>query len=136
MRVLAVDYGKKRCGIAVTDEMQMIASGLTTVDNALLLNYLKEYTTKYKVEAIVFGQPKFMDGQAMELEQDILAFIEKMTLVLPTLHVVRIDERFTSKMAMASMVAGGLKKKDRNNKALLDEVSATIILQSYLETKR
>ncbi|MES2629545.1 MAG: Holliday junction resolvase RuvX [Bacteroidota bacterium] len=135
MKLLALDYGQKRTGVAVTDDMQIIASGLKTVETPTLLVFLKEYLAKNKVETIVIGQPKYMDGKMMDVEQHIIAFIEKLKAQHPDVPVERVDERFTSKMAMQTMIDGGLKKKDRGNKALVDEISATLILQSYMESR-
>jgi len=133
-RILAVDYGTKRTGIAVTDEMQIIASGLTTVDTKELLEFLKNYTTKEKVEKIVVGLPKQMDNTASESEVYIQKFLIQLAKAIPNIPVDRVDERFTSKMAFQSMIDSGLKKKQRKNKALIDEISATLILQSYLSS--
>ena len=132
-RILALDYGKVRTGIAVTDELQLIASGLTTVATKELPAFLKEYLAKEKVACIVLGEPKQMDGSASESEQFILPFVEKLKRWYPEISVVRQDERFTSKMAVQAMIAAGTKKKKRQNKALIDEISATLILQSYLD---
>tara|TARA_R110002111_G_scaffold143818_2_gene209989 strand:- start:20893 stop:21309 length:417 start_codon:yes stop_codon:yes gene_type:complete len=133
-RILAIDYGTKRTGIAVTDEMQIIASGLTTVDTKELLEFLKNYTTKEKVEKIVVGLPKQMDNTASESEMYIQKFLIQLAKAIPNIPVDRVDERFTSKMAFQSMIDSGLKKKQRKNKALIDEISATLILQSYLSS--
>ncbi|WP_282031491.1 Holliday junction resolvase RuvX [Winogradskyella eximia] len=133
-RILAIDYGTKRTGIAVTDEMQIIASGLTTVDTKELLEFLKNYTTKEKVEKIVVGLPKQMDNTASESEVFIQKFLIQLAKAIPNIPVDRVDERFTSKMAFQSMIDSGLKKKQRKNKALIDEISATLILQSYLSS--
>jgi len=132
-RILALDYGKVRTGIAVTDELQLIASGLTTVPTKELATFLKKYLSKEKVECIVLGEPKQMDGTVSESEKLILPFVEKLKRWYPTITVVRQDERFTSKMAVQSMVSAGMKKKKRQNKALVDEISAILILQSYLD---
>ena len=134
-RILAIDFGLKRTGIAVTDELQIIASGLTTVPTEDLISFLKEYISKENVELFIVGKPKQMDNTDSESEQLILPFLEKLTKEIPTVPVQRIDERFTSKMAFQTMIDGGLKKKQRRNKALVDEISATIILQSYLYNK-
>ena len=131
-RVMALDYGEKRTGIAVTDELQMIASGLTTVDTTSLLNFLENYFKKEKVETVVVGEPKQKDNSASQSEVFIGEFLKKFTEKFPEMKLVRVDERFTSKMAFQTMIDSGLKKKKRQNKALVDEVSATIILQSYL----
>lgn len=134
-RLLAIDYGTKRTGIAVTDEFQIIASGLTTVDTKELLAFLKDYTTKEKVELFVIGEPKQMNNEVSESEADILPFIEKLKKAIPDIPIARVDERFTSKMAFQTMIDSGLKKNQRKNKALVDEISATIILQSYMSSK-
>jgi putative Holliday junction resolvase len=131
-RVLAIDFGKKRTGIAVTDELQIIASGLTTVNTVDLLSFLKEYTSKEKVELFIVGQPKQMDNSDSESEALMLPFIQKIEKLFPQIPIKRIDERFTSKMAFQTMIDSGMKKKQRRNKAMVDEISATIILQSFL----
>ena len=131
-RILAIDYGKKRTGIAVTDEMQLIASGLTTVRTHDLINFLKEYVTKENVELFLVGEPKQMNNEASESEVLIQEFIRLLTKAIPSIPIKRVDERFTSKMAFQTMIDSGLKKKQRQNKSLIDEISATIILQSYL----
>ncbi|RXG16142.1 putative Holliday junction resolvase [Leeuwenhoekiella aestuarii] len=130
-RILALDFGTKRTGIAVTDELQLIASGLTTVNTKELLAFLKDYFAKESVELILLGEPKRLNNIASDVEVDIAKFRESLEKIT-TIPIERIDERFTSKMAAQSMLDGGLKKKKRKNKALLDEISATIILQSYL----
>lgn len=131
-RILAIDYGKKRIGIAVTDELQLIASGLTTIDTAICFSFLKDYFEKENVELILVGEPKQMDNTPSESEVLIKPFIEKLKIQFPNIEIKRVDERFTSKMAFQTMIDSGLKKKQRQNKALIDEISATIILQSYL----
>lgn len=131
-RIIALDYGTKRTGIAVTDELQMIASGLTTVPTADLLVFLKKYFSEEKVELVLLGEPKQMDNTASQSEVGIQEFLKKFTQAFPQMKLERVDERFTSKMAFQSMIDSGLKKKQRRNKALVDEISATIILQSYL----
>ena len=134
-RILAIDYGTKRTGIAVTDELQIIASGLTTVVTEKLLEFLKDYITKEKVELFVIGEPKQMNSQASESEIYIQSFIEKLTKAIPDIPIKRVDERYTSKMAFQTMIDSGLKKNQRKNKSLVDEISATLILQSYLYKK-
>ncbi|WP_343330285.1 Holliday junction resolvase RuvX [Polaribacter staleyi] len=134
-RILAIDFGKKRTGIAVTDELQIIASGLTTVNTDDLIPFLKEYISKNKVELFVVGKPKQMNNTDSESETLILPFLQKLEKQIPKIPLLRIDERFTSKMAFQTMIDGGLNKKQRRNKALVDEISATIILQSYLYNK-
>lgn len=133
-KIIALDYGKKRTGIAETDELQIIASGVCTVATADLFTFLKEHFEKNEIESIVLGEPKRLDGTDTHSSQDVRKLKEKLgtTFEVPV-HMV--DERFTSKMAFQTMIDSGLKKKDRRNKALVDEISATIILQSYLETK-
>lgn len=134
-RILAIDYGTKRTGLAVTDEMQIIASGLTTVETKNLLQFLKQYIESEKVERIVVGLPKQMDNTASESEVYIQKFLVQLAKALPQIPVDRVDERFTSKMAFQTMIDSGLKKKQRRNKALVDEISATLILQSYLASR-
>ncbi len=134
-RILAIDYGLKRTGIAVTDELQIIASGLTTVTTKTLLLFLKDYMISEKVDLILVGEPKQMDNTASESEVYILPFIKQLEKEFPKTPILRIDERFTSKMAFQTMIDSGLKKKQRQNKALVDEISATLILQSYLYNK-
>lgn len=134
-RLLAIDFGTKRSGIAITDELQIIASGLTTVDTKNLISFLKDYLAKEKVELFIIGEPKQMSNEVSESEAAILAFIEKLSNAIPEIPIKRVDERFTSKMAFQTMIDSGLKKNQRKNKALVDEISATIILQSYLYSK-
>ena len=134
-RILALDYGEKRIGVAVTDEMQIIASGLTTVPTSEIFDFLKEYTKKEKVELFLVGEPKQMNNKASESEKLIIPFLSKLEKIFSHIPIKRIDERFTSKMAFQTMIDSGLKKKQRQNKALIDEISATIILQSYLYNK-
>ncbi|MFC5196094.1 MULTISPECIES: Holliday junction resolvase RuvX [Bizionia] len=134
-RILAIDFGKVRTGIAVTDEMQIIASGLTTVDTKKLISFLMDYVKTESVELFVVGEPKQMNNQASESEALILPFLEKLQKSIPQIPIARVDERFTSKMAFQTMIDSGLSKKKRQNKALVDEISATLILQSYLSSK-
>ena len=135
-RILALDYGGKRTGIAVTDELQIIASGLTTVSTADLMEFLKTYFASEKVELVLVGEPKQKDGSHSDIEAEIKKFLVKFTKSFPALPVKRVDERYSSKMAFQSMIDSGLKKKQRRNKALIDEISATIILQEYLYGRR
>jgi len=135
MRILAIDYGEKRTGIAVTDEMQIIASGLSTIPSATALDFLRDYFGKEKVEAVLIGDPKQMNGEPSQSAEAINAFTLKFRDHFPDMQVVRVDERFTSKMAFQTMINSGLKKKQRQNKALIDEISATIMLQDYLSRK-
>ena len=134
LRVLALDYGRKRTGIAVTDELQLIASGLTTVPTFELFDFLRHYLKEERVGKIVVGEPKQMNNTPSESEAFIAPFLVKLKEEFPNIPIVRQDERFTSKMAVQSMITGGMKKKQRRNKALVDEISATIILQAYLNT--
>lgn len=131
-RLLSIDFGKKRTGIAVTDEFQIIASGLTTVDTSELLPFLKDYFTKEKVERVIIGEPKRLNNEPSEVVPLLNEFIGKFEKNFPAMPVERIDERFTSKMAFQTMIDSGLKKKQRQNKALIDEIAATIILQDYM----
>ena len=135
-RILAVDYGKKRCGIAVTDPLKIIAGGLATVATSELLSFIKDYTTREQVETIVVGEPKQPNGQPSENLPRVRVFVAQLKKMMPTMPVEYYDERFTSVLAHKAMIDGGLKKKARQNKALVDEISATIILQDYMNSKR
>jgi putative Holliday junction resolvase len=135
-RILAIDYGQKRVGLAVTDPLQIVANGLDTVPTADVLDYLKKYLSKEQVEKIVIGLPKQMNGEESESMKYIRPFVGQLQKAFSEMEIVYVDERFTSVLAHKAMLDGGLKKKDRQNKALVDKISATIILQSYLETKR
>ena len=134
-RILALDYGKVRTGIAVSDELHLIASGLTTVSTKELFDFLKDYVFKEKVECFVVGEPKQMNAEVSESEALIAVFLKKLEKMFPEIPIERVDERFTSKMAFQTMIESGLKKKQRKNKALVDEISATLILQNYLYSK-
>jgi putative Holliday junction resolvase len=135
-RLLAIDFGTKRTGIAITDEMQIIASGLTTVSTKDLISFLKDYFAKEDVELIIIGEPKQKDGTHSDVEVCIKNFILKLVKAFPKLRIERMDERFTSKIALKTMIESGLSKKKRQNKSLVDEISATIILQDYLKIKQ
>jgi len=135
-RILSIDYGQKRTGIAVTDEMQIIASGLTTIPTHTLIDFLKDFFAKEKVEAVLIGEPKQMNGQPSESASVINGFVTHFSNIFPDMKVIRVDERFTSKMAFQTMLDSGLSKKQRQNKGLIDEISATIMLQDYLSSKR
>lgn len=135
-RILAIDYGRKRTGLAVTDPMQIIASGLTTVATHELVDFIQKYVCQEKVERIIIGHPKQMNYEDSENMKNIIPFMNRLKKLLPEIPVELVDERFTSVLAHQAMLAGGLKKKDRQNKALVDEISATIILQSYLESRK
>jgi putative Holliday junction resolvase len=134
-RILALDFGERRTGIAVTDELQIIASGLTTIETKEIIRFLKEYTTNEVVELFLVGEPKQMNNTESESEASIKPFLEKLKREFTNIPVKRVDERFTSKMAFQTMIDSGLKKSKRRDKALIDEISATIILQSYLYSK-
>ena len=135
-RLLAIDYGRKRTGIAVTDTLQIIANGLTTVPSHTIINFLKDYISKEPVELIIVGLPRQMNYEEAESMQYIKPFVKKLRKEIPDIPVEYFDERFTSRMAQQTMIDGGLKKKQRQNKALVDEISATIILQGYMEGRR
>lgn len=135
-RILAIDYGKKRTGIAVTDPMRIIASGLTTVSTHELSQFLDNYLKIEKIETIVIGEPKQMDYTDSELGGVINAFAEALQKKHPNVKIERVDERFTSKMAFQTMIDSGLSKSKRRNKALVDEIAATIILQTFMDRKR
>ena len=135
-RILAIDYGKKRTGIAVTDFLQMIAIGLTTVATTEQMDFDLKYVEKAPEERINVGHPKQMNNEDSENMKRIIPFVNQLKKKLPNIPVELVDERFTSVLAHQAMLDGGLKKKARQNKALVDEISATIILQSYLETKK
>lgn len=134
-RILAIDYGLKRTGIAVTDELQIIASGLTTVPSETAVAFLKDYFSKENVAKVLIGEPKQMNGLASESTPIIEKFVTDFKTAFPEMPIVRVDERFTSKMAFQTMIDSGLKKKQRQNKALVDEIAATILLQDYLTRK-
>lgn len=135
-RILAIDYGRKRTGVAVSDAMQIIANSLTTVPTHELLDFITGYVQKEPVERILVGLPKQMNNEASESMKYIDPFVRSLKKRLPEIPVEFVDERFTSVLAHRTMLEAGLKKKDRQNKALVDEISATIILQTYLESKR
>jgi putative Holliday junction resolvase len=131
-RKLAIDFGLKRTGIAITDEMNIIASGLATVDSRELMSFLEKTVKEKNVDTIVLGEPKRMDQRDSHISQNVRYLHEDLLKKFPLLQVVLIDERFTSKMAFQSMIDNGMSKKQRQNKGLIDEISATIILQSYM----
>lgn len=134
-RILAIDYGIKRTGIAVTDELQIIASGLTTIPSETAIPFLKDYFSKENVIKVLIGEPKQMNGLASESTPIIEKFVADFKTAFPEMNVERVDERFTSKMAFQTMIDSGLKKKQRQNKSLVDEIAATILLQDYLTRK-
>ena len=135
-RILAIDYGRKRVGIAVTDPLKIIANGLTTVKSCDVLKFLSDYLSKETVELIVVGLPKTMNNEESDSMQYIKPFVEKLKKQHPNVPIEMYDERYTSVLAHKAMLEGGLKKKERQNKALVDEISATIILQSFMESNR
>ncbi len=135
-RIIAIDYGRKRTGIAVTDESQIIATGLTTVPSHQVMAFLKDYTRRETVESFVVGEPRKMNNLPSESLQFVLPFVRSLKKEFPGLEVEMMDERFTSRMAFQTMIDAGLGKKDRRNKELIDTISATIILQSYLEWRK
>ena len=135
-RIIAIDYGRKRTGLAVTDPLQMIANGLATVPRCDLTKYLTDYVSRKSVDRIVVGQPKQMNNEPSENMKYVEAFVTHLKRTLPQIPVEYYDERFTSVLAHKAMLDGGLKKKKRQEKGLVDEISAVIILQSYLENKK
>lgn len=134
-RIIAIDYGRKRTGIAATDPMQIIANSVTTVASSEVLNFLVKYTQNETVDAFVIGYPRQLNNQPSEAVKYIDPFVKQLKKTFPGKDVILVDERFTSKIAHQTMLEGGVKKKDRQNKALIDSISATIILQSYLEQR-
>lgn len=135
-RIMAIDYGQKRIGLAVTDEFQIIATGLDTVHVKDIHTYIKDYVNQEPVETFVVGEPTQNDATPSESEKFIVPFINWLRNTFPDIPVERMDERYTSQMAFQAMIDGGLKKKARRNKGLVDKISAVIILQSYLESKK
>lgn len=134
-RILAIDYGKSRCGIAVSDPLQIIGSPLQTVATKSLVDFLKQYAGTENLDSIVVGEPKHLDNTPVLLEKEIQQMIKTLKVVLPEIPIHRVDERFTSKMAVQTMVMDGTKKKERQLKENIDKVSASLILQTYLELK-
>ncbi|HMN32543.1 MAG: Holliday junction resolvase RuvX [Chitinophagaceae bacterium] len=133
-RILSIDYGKKRTGIAVTDPLQIIANGLTTVETHQLISFLKQYFQKEKVEKVIIGMPKSLKNEATDATPLVLQFIELFKKEFPKMLIIPVDERYTSKLAFRTVIDLGLKKKDRQDKARIDEISATILLQSFMES--
>ena len=131
-RIVAIDYGNKRVGVAVTDPLKIIANALDTVHAKDILTFLKNYIQQEPVEAIVVGMPRTLANTPTDVTSAVVGFVRKLKKEIPGIPVYTIDERFTSRMAFQAMIDGGVKKKDRQNKATVDKVSATIILQSYL----
>lgn len=135
-KILSIDYGNKRTGVAVTDSLRLIASGLDTIPTQNLMSFLNEYLFQEDVETLVVGWPKQLNNQESFIEGSIQKFIGKFHRKYPNIDVVRVDERFTSKLASEAMIHSNLNKKQRRNKAIIDLISATIILQSYLDQKK
>ena len=135
-RILSIDYGKKRTGLAVTDPLQIIAGGLATVATSELFDYLKAYIASEQVEMIVIGEPRQPNGEPSENLARVQQFVNRWRKAVPQVPIQYYDERFTSVLAHQAMLQGGLKKKDRQNKALVDEISATIILEDYLRSRK
>jgi len=133
---MAIDYGSKRIGIAVSDDLQIIASALQTVNTNEFWHFLTQYLSKEKVCAIIVGDPKKLDGTDNEIKIEILKFTTKFAEHYPNIPVIFFDERFTSKIAFQSMISSGYKKKERSNKANIDRISATILLQDYMQSKK
>ena len=134
-RILSIDYGKKRTGIAVTDPLQIIAGGLATVSTSQLFDFLKDYIAREQVERIVIGEPRQPNGQPSENLERVKQFVNRWRKAVPDIPIEFYDERFTSVLAHQAMIDGGLRKKARQDKALVDEISATIILQDYMRSR-
>jgi putative Holliday junction resolvase len=134
-RIVAIDYGQKRVGVAVTDEDQIIATPLTTVHSKDIISFLKDYVGRENVELFVVGEPRQMNNQASESVKYIEPFVRLLVKSFPEIPVERVDERFTSLIAQRTILNSGMKKKDRQNKSLVDTISAAIILQSYMESR-
>ncbi len=135
-RIIAIDYGRKRTGLAVSDKMRLIAGALTTLPGDKVINFLRDYTSKEPVDLFLLGEPRQMNNQPSENMQWVIIFKKQLEKAFPDIKIVMVDERFTSVLAHRAMLDGGLKKKDRQNKEMVDQLSATIILQTYLETNR
>lgn len=135
-RILSVDYGKKRTGIAVSDTLQLVANGLTTVETPHLFDFVKNYLAKEPVDIIVVGKPKQLDNTASENMARIIPFFNRLKKAFPSVQIVYYDERFTSVLAHQAMITGGMKKSQRRNKGKVDEISAVIILEDYMESRR
>lgn len=135
-QIIAIDYGSKRTGLATTDDLQIIASGLDCIPTSQIFTFLKDYMVFNKVESFVIGEPKRLHGEASDIEKEIKPFIEKLAKQFPEKEIYRMDERFTSKMAFDTMIVSGISKKKRRNKGLVDKISATLILQDFLTKKQ
>jgi putative Holliday junction resolvase len=136
MRILAIDYGKKRTGIAVTDPLQIIAQGLTTVETHMALVFLKDYLQKEQVETIIIGDPRNLDDSETDATAAAAEFTKKLKRHFPNVNIVTVDERYSSKLASRAMIDMGMKKKNRQKKGMVDEVAATMLLQEYLSSKQ
>jgi putative holliday junction resolvase len=134
-RIMAIDYGNKRVGIAVTDPLQIIATPLETIHSQDVFPYLKTYFLKEEVEALVVGMPQTLAGKPTDVSSAVVGLVRKLKKEFPDLPIHTVDERYTSRMAKQAMLAGGVKKMDRRDKAMVDRISATIILQSFLESR-
>ncbi|HUQ67785.1 MAG TPA: Holliday junction resolvase RuvX [Flavitalea sp.] len=134
-RIIAIDYGLKRTGIAVTDPLKIIAKGLTTIPSNTLINFLKEYFLKEEVELVIIGEPKNLDGSDTHATQLVKSMVKKLMKEFPLMRIKTVDERYSSKMASQAMLDMGMKKMQRRNKALVDEIAAAIILQEYLRSQ-
>lgn len=135
-RILALDYGKKRTGIAVTDPLQIISSGLTTVDTQQLFDFLKAYIGKEEVEKIIIGLPYQLDGSPTDATASVLHCIRRLKNSFPNIPIVSVDEQFSSKMASRAMIDMGMKKKDRQKKGMVDEIAATLLLQEFMQSNQ
>ncbi len=135
-RILAIDYGLRRTGLAVTDPMRIIATALATVETTQLVTFLKGYFLKEQVDEVVIGMPKRLNNTDSEIAPQVRQFVEHFNVTFPEMPIFQTDERFTSAMARRAMLDGGMKKKERRIKANVDKISATLILQNYLEMKR
>lgn len=135
-RIMAIDYGRRRVGLAITDPLKIIATALDTIDESKVLDYIKGYCKNEEVESFVIGMPKTLDNNESENAKYVKIFSAKLSSIFPLIPINFVDERFTSSMALDAMIAGGMKKKDRRQKGNIDKISATIILQSFLEQKR
>jgi len=134
-RIMAIDYGRKRTGLAVTDPLKIISTALSTVESKVLVPYLKDYVQKEAVEIFVIGMPKTLSNEDSENAKYVKIFVELLKKEIPTIPIVFADERFTSSLAKQAMIDGGMKKKDRREKGNVDKISATLILQTYMESK-
>ena len=135
-RIVALDYGKKRTGLAVSDPLKLIAGGLTTLTSNETIDFLKKYVSENEVDSFILGDPRQLDNKPSENRERVLKFKKDLQRIFPDIEIKMIDERFTSFLAHQAMIQGGLKKKDRRNKALVDKISATILLQSFLEMRK